>query len=197
MIAYRKERIENALLFFAQEHYKLTGEYLTVPALHKYLMLYEFKYLKKTGDQPLELKYFIPEPPVAVDVEDDLTGYRSVQFEPYRLKERTISVVKPRGVFDPDYFAEAEIELMGKLVFRFGKEFTAENIGSDSSHTKVKAWKKANSAEKTAEKPIPYLNPDAEFEDSEKKSENDLTNAEFKYRINKNMRNFCLTKKTA
>ncbi len=30
MLSYRKERIENALLFFSQEHYKKTAEYLNV-----------------------------------------------------------------------------------------------------------------------------------------------------------------------
>jgi hypothetical protein len=57
MVAYRKERINHALLFFAQEHYKKTHKYLSQTVLYKYLAFFEFRYLKYVGDMPLELTY--------------------------------------------------------------------------------------------------------------------------------------------
>ena len=47
---YKKERVDNAILFFAQKHYKKTKKYLSQTALYKYLAFFEFRYLKKAGD---------------------------------------------------------------------------------------------------------------------------------------------------
>jgi hypothetical protein len=63
MIAYRKERINHAMLFFAQEHHKKTHRYLSQTVLYKYLAFFEFRYLKFYGEMPLELTYramFLP-----------------------------------------------------------------------------------------------------------------------------------------
>jgi len=197
MIAYRKERIENTLLYFTQEHYKKTGKYITPPALRKYLLLFEFTYLKETGDMPLELKYFISEKS-PVEIEEDITEYQSIKFELYRKKDQVTSIVKPAGYFDPDYFATAELELMEKLIIDYSKKFTNDNIEKDVSHAKIKAWKAANSSQKTAQNPIKYLNPDDMFDKKlNKKSEDDLTNAEYRHRMNTSIRNFCLSKKSA
>ena len=57
MLPYRKERIENAMFFFAQKHHQKTKNYLSQTFLYKYLAFFEFRYLKATGDMPLELTY--------------------------------------------------------------------------------------------------------------------------------------------
>jgi hypothetical protein len=44
MLSYRKERIDNAVLFFAQKHHQKTKKYLSQTVLYKYLAFFEFRY---------------------------------------------------------------------------------------------------------------------------------------------------------
>ena len=48
MIAYQKEKIENAVCFFASKHKEYTGKNLYQTSLFKYLALFEIEYLKET-----------------------------------------------------------------------------------------------------------------------------------------------------
>jgi uncharacterized phage-associated protein len=90
MLAYRKERIDNAILFFAKEHYKKTKNDLSQTALYKYLAFFEFRYLKKYGEMPLELEYKAWEygpVPIEIYVNRETIGYFSLTaFEPVPLK---------------------------------------------------------------------------------------------------------------
>ena len=71
MPAYQKERLENALLFFSQEHHKKTKKYPLQTVLYKYLAFFEFRYLEKTGIMPLELHYrAMKNGPVPIEIYD-------------------------------------------------------------------------------------------------------------------------------
>lgn len=61
MIPYQKEKIENAICFFAYEHKKATRKFLTQTYLYKYLALFDFKCLEETGKPALGLKYMAME----------------------------------------------------------------------------------------------------------------------------------------
>ncbi|GMO44423.1 MAG: hypothetical protein Pg6C_06280 [Treponemataceae bacterium] len=93
MLSYRKELIENAVLFFAQKHYQKTKKYLSQTVLYKYLAFFEFRYLKKAGDMPLELTYkAMQRGPVPMEIYEnrDNPGYFSeVVFEPFQTKNGT------------------------------------------------------------------------------------------------------------
>ena len=188
MQVYHKERLENTLLFFAQNHYKKTKKYPSQTFLYKYLAFFEFRYLKEVGEMPLELSYkAMPRGPVPMEVygNRDKPGYFSkVIFEPIPLKNGELGyLVKPNGKFESDYFAEAELEEMNKLIEMFAKKWVNANDMSEMSHQDIKAWKKTYSRCPNAE-----IDPIEEFDRNIMTvPEEELQNAEYKYLIHRKM----------
>ncbi|MDR1389992.1 MAG: SocA family protein [Treponema sp.] len=185
MPAYRKERLENAMLFFAQEHYKKTRKYLSQTALYKYLAFFEFRYLNKTGNMPLELTYRAMERgPVPIEVYDkrDTNGaFSTVTFEPFQTQDGNFGyLVKPKGKFNADYFAEAELDEMKALIEMFAQGWGAA-VMSDATHTSIKAWKKTY-----AKNPNAIIDPIEEFNrDITAVLEDSLSTAEERFLIHR------------
>jgi uncharacterized phage-associated protein len=146
MPACRKERIDNTILFFAQNHYKKTKKHLFQTFLYKYLAFFEFRYLKKIGNMPLELTYkAMQRGPVPMEIYEnrDKPGYFSlVTFEPVQTKSGTGYIIKPKGKFNPGYFAEAELDEMNNLIEIFAQRWVGASEMSDASHQDINAWKK-------------------------------------------------------
>jgi hypothetical protein len=182
MVSYRKERIDNAILFFAQKHYQKTKKYLSQTFLYKYLAFFEFRYLKAAGDMPLELTYKAMERgPVPVEIYSnrDNAGYFSkVIFEPSPMEDgKTKYTVKPKGNFEPDYFADAEIDEMNHLIEIFAQRWIGATEMSDMSHADIKSWKKTYSRCHNA-----VIDPIEEFDrDIMAVSEDELTTAEERF----------------
>ena len=188
MQTYQKERIDNAMLFFAQEHHKKTRKYLSQTFLYKYLAFFEFRYLKAVGDMPLELTYkAMDHGPVPIEIygnRDKPECFSKVVFEPMQVKGGKLGyIVKPNGKFDPDYFAEAELKAMNELIEMFAQVWINTNDMSDMSHQDIKAWKKTFSR-----KPNVEIDPIEEFDrDIMSIPEEELQNAEYKYLIHRKM----------
>ena len=147
MQAYQKERLENTLLFFALEHYKKTKRHPSQTVLYKYLAFFEFRYLEKTGTMPLELTYrAMKNGPVPLEIYDKRNpsgAFSTVDFEPFAPSSGYSGlVVKPKGKFNPDYFADAELEEMQALIEIFAQKWVGANVMSDASHEAILAWKK-------------------------------------------------------
>jgi len=166
MLSYRKERIDNALLFFAEKHYKKTKKYLSQTFLYKYLAFFEFRYLKAAGDMPLELTYKAMERgPVPMEIyrnRDNPDCFSKVKFEPFQTKSGKDGYLikpKPNGKFEPDYFAEAELKEMNNLIEMFAQQWVGAAEMSEASHQDIKAWKKTYSREKNAD-----IDPIEEFD---------------------------------
>jgi hypothetical protein len=163
MVSYRKERVDNAILFFAYEHYQKTKKYLSQTFLYKYLAFFEFRYLKKTGDMPLELTYrAMPHGPVPLEIYDNRNNpgfFQKVIFEPFKTKRGTGCLIKPSGKFESDYFAEAELEEMNNLIEIFARQWVGVSEMSDASHQAIKAWKKTHS-----KNPNAIIDPIDEFD---------------------------------
>jgi hypothetical protein len=182
MGSYRKERIENAVLFFSQAHFKKTGKYLSQTALYKYLAFFEFRYLKNNGDMPLELNYIaMPHGPVPQEIYENRgnPGFFSLTaFEEILFKNGSKGyIVKPIGKFNADYFSLAELEEMKNVVEIFARNWVGAAVMSDASHQAIKAWKKTFS--KTPNKPI---DPIDEFDrDIAAIPEKDLRTEELRY----------------
>jgi hypothetical protein len=189
MLTYRKERIDNAILFFAQNHYKKTKKYLSQTYLYKYLAFFEFRYLKNTGDMPLELTYKAMERgPVPMEIYEnrDKSGYFSkVIFEPFQTKSGTTGyLIKPNGKFEPDYFAEAEIEEMNNLIEMFAQQWIGAAEMSEASHQAIKSWQKTYSRSPNAE-----IDPIEEFDrDIMSVPEETLNTEELKYLMRHKMK---------
>ena len=150
MLSYRKERIDNALLFFAQNHYTKTRKYLSQTFLYKYLAFFEFRYLKNVGDMPLELTYrAMDHGPVPIEIYENRANpgyFTKVIFESFPMKGgQTGYLVKPNGKFDSDYFAGAELEVMNNLIEIFAQSWVSSAEMSEASHQDIKAWKKTYS----------------------------------------------------
>ncbi|MDR2510772.1 MAG: SocA family protein, partial [Spirochaetaceae bacterium] len=147
MRAYRAERIENAVLFFARNHYQKTKNYLSQTALYKYLAFFEFRYLKQTGDMPLELTYkAMKRGPVPVEIyenRDNPSYFHKVIFEPFKTGYGNGYRIRPNGEFNSDYFAEAELSEMNNLVEVFAQKWVGSSEMSGASHESIQAWKKA------------------------------------------------------
>ena len=177
------------MLFFSQNHYKKTKKYLSQTFLYKYLALFEFRYLKATGNMPLELTYKAMERgPVPIEIYENRaksSWFSKVNFELTTYKSgNTGYLVKPTGKFEPDYFAEAELEEMNNLIEIFAKQWVNANDMSEASHQDIKAWKKAFSR-----KPNTDINPIEEFgRDIMTIPEEDLTAAEERFLFNYSLR---------
>jgi hypothetical protein len=146
MIAYRNERIENAMLYFTQEHYKKTKKYLSQTALYKYLAFFEFRRLDKYGEMPLALQYRAMQfghVPTEISSERDKNSFSLIKFEPQQTStNKTIHLVKPNGKFNADYFSENELTEMENLIEIFAQKWVGAGIMSDASHEAIRAWKK-------------------------------------------------------
>ena len=188
MLPYRKERIENAMLFFAQKHYQKTKMYLSQTFLYKYLAFFEFRYLKAAGDMPLELTYKAMEyGPVPMEIYENRGKpgcFSKVVFDPFPLKDRkTGYLIKPKGKFEPDYFADAELEEMNNLIEMFAQSWVKSSEMSEMSHQAIKAWKKTYSVQPNAN-----IDPIKEFDrDIMSIPEDILSTEELKYVMHRKM----------
>jgi hypothetical protein len=161
---YRKERIDHSILFFAGKHYSKTHQYLSQTFLSKYLAFFEFRYLKTHGDMPLELTYkAMRHGPVPVEIYDNRNNpayFSLVTFESYTTaKGGGGYLVKPKGRFEADYFAEDELAEMNSLIEMFAQQWVNASIVSEASHQAIKAWRKTYN--KT---PNGYIDPIEEFD---------------------------------
>jgi uncharacterized phage-associated protein len=187
MLPYRKERIDNAILFFAQKHYQKTKKYLSQTALYKYLAFFEFRYLKKAGDMPLELTYkAMRHGPVPMEVysnRDKPDCFPTVIFESFQSGSGTGYIVKPNGKFNADYFADAELEEMNNLIEIFARQWVGASEMSDASHRAIKAWEKTFSRSPNA-----VIDPIEEFDrDIMAVQEETLHTEELKYLMHRKM----------
>jgi hypothetical protein len=155
MLAYRKERIENAMLFFATEHYAKTKKHLSQTALYKYLAFFEFRRLEHYGEMPLELQYLaMDRGPVPIEIYENRsnpTAFSLVAFTPVKTGAGQAKyLIKPNGQFDADYFSENEIAEMRGLIEIFAKNGISANTMSAASHQDIRAWKKTYTARPNA-----------------------------------------------
>ena len=188
MLAYQKERLENTMLFFVLEHYRKTKKYPSQTILYKYLAFFEFRYLEKTGTMPLELTYrAMKNGPVPLEIYDKRNksgAFSAVEFEPFEAKAGNAAyIIKPKGKFNPDYFAGAELSEMQELIEIFAQQWVSANIMSDASHEQILAWKKTYS-----KKPNAIIDPIDEFKRNIASEPSDtLSSAEERFMIHRSI----------
>jgi len=180
MIAYQKEKIDNAICFFALRHKEETGKNLSQTFLYKYLALFEFEYLKKYGHPPLGLKYLAMERgPVPIGIYEKRATY-STSCAVFKKIEEDRFLVIAKGKPDMDYFSSAEIEEMSRLIKIYADQFVRASDISDASHEEIRAWRRIF-YDKKPNAPIDYA---LEFEgDLNEKPSEKLSPAEESYLI--------------
>ncbi len=143
MIPYQKEKVDNAVCFFAKEQYSHTRHRLYQTFLYKYLALFDFKYLKKYGVPSLGLTYrAMPKGPVPLELYDKRNDPLLSDMFIFQKEKNENIIVVPRKAPNLDYFNKREINLMNSLIEIYAQSYVTSRLMSDVSHEEITAWKK-------------------------------------------------------
>ena len=188
MIAYKTEKINNAICFFAWEVYKLRKRYLPQTLLYKFLSYLDFSSIEKLGKPALELEYrAYKNGPVPVGIYNNREGYQTDCFK-FEKRGTNKFVVISTKESDLDYFSEFEIETMNDLIDKYIKnnldmKQIIDNICEDS-HNEIKAWKVAYDRKKNSR--IDYSDT---FGEIDKKESNKLSIQEERFLVYHSFKN--------
>jgi len=188
MIAYKTEKINNAICFFAWEVYKLRKRYLPQTLLYKFLSYLDFSSIEKLGKPALELEYrAYKNGPVPVGIYNNREGYQTDCFK-FEKRGTNKFVVISTKESDLDYFSEFEIETMNYLIDKYIKtnldmKQIIDNICEDS-HNEIKAWKVAYDRKKNSR--IDYSDT---FGEIDKKESNKLSIQEERFLVYHSFKN--------
>lgn len=144
MIAYQKEKIENAICFFAYKHKKKTKKLLYQTFLYKYLAFLDFKSLEETGQPALGLKYMAMEKgPVPIELYEKRDHLKTQCFSFKQISDKQYIVVPGKKKPNLDFFSPYEIKKMNELIEIFADKFVQTKQASEASHQDIKAWVRA------------------------------------------------------
>lgn len=185
MIAYQKERIENAICYFASEHKKRAQKPAYQTYIYKYLALFDFQVLQETGKPALDIEYdAFGKGPVPKHLYDTRSSYKTRCYKFISEGEDSI-IIEPSHKSNLDYFSDHEIEIMNQLLDKFAHPWITTDDLIAASH-EIPAWQKAWSRRADSQRvPMSY---DDNFDRIQTKSEQDLSPEEETYLIFKSLR---------
>ncbi len=141
MIAYQKEKVENAICFFALKHRESTGKPLAQTFLYKYLAFLDFKSLEETGHPALGLKYLaMGKGPVPIEIYSNRKTLKSECFDFRELEENKFIIIA-KGRPNLEYFSPYEVKKMSELIEIYADTFVKTSDISEASHQDIKAWR--------------------------------------------------------
>ncbi len=180
MIAFREEKLKNAICYFATEHYKRTKRYIRQTLLYKFLGFLDFESVEKKGKPVLGLTFSAYEKgPVPPEIRAKRDNYDNECFSFVDTGGNCFNII-PKTDADLSYFSKFVIELMDNILSRYSKEELSNrkmiDMAIDDSH-EIKAWKEAR---KRLSKKMKYQDM---FPEIEKKSEGELTPEEESFLI--------------
>jgi len=183
MVAYREEKIKNAICYFAAEHTKRTRKPLHQTFLYKYLAFLDFESLSDTGQPVLDLKYKAMERgPVPVEIYSKRKDLKTDCFEFKELEDDKFIII-PKGRPNLEYFSSYEIQKMSRLIEIYADVFVKASDISEASHQSIKAWREAWKKQKNS-----MIDYDTQFSgDIKNKSKKELTPPEEHYLIYKSL----------
>ena len=191
MIAYKTEKINNAICFFADEVYKRTQKYLPQTLLYKFLAYLDFYSVEKLGKPALELKYNACEKgPLPLEIYNKREDYESDCFKFLKRKNEKYIIIS-KNEANLDYFSEYEIEIMNNLL----KKYVRKNLPMtkiidkicDDSHNDIKAYKVAYDKKENSE--IDYSDT---FGEIDKKEYDKLSIQEERFLVFRGLKNMSL-----
>ena len=188
MIAYKTEKTNNAICFFAREVYKLRKQYLPQTLLYKFLSYLDFSSIEKLGKPALELEYrAYKNGPVPVGIYNNREGYQTDCFKFEKRGTNRFVVISTKEA-NLDYFSEFEIETMNDLIDKYIKnnldmKQIIDNICEDS-HNEIKAWKVAYDKKKNSR-----INYSDTFGEIDKKESNKLSIQEERFLVYHSFKN--------
>lgn len=185
MIAYRKEKLENAIVFFIQAHMKKARKKAFQTFMYKYLALFEFFTLERTGRPALDLDYYALEKgPVPKEIYDRI-GENCLDKSVVKEAQATeYGKYYFEATADPDlaYFSEIEIDIMQEIVDTYIRRGVRTDDLIQVTHKRIRAWQIA------WEKSKPFrstINFDDTFPGVLEKDEAELTDQEEVYLLYK------------
>lgn len=145
MFAYKKERLENAICFFVREHKRRKKKDPTQTYIYKYLALFDFGMLVKTGKPALDLEYkAMAKGPVPIEIYEKRNSYETDLFKFVPQEDKKTVIVKTKGKKpNLEYFSEYEIMEMQRIVEIYINTSVDTNILSGASHEVIAPWEKA------------------------------------------------------
>ena len=184
MIAYQKEKIENAICFFASEHQKRTKKPLPQTFLYKYLAFLDFKSLEKTGQPALGLEYIaMKRGPVPLSLYNRRKNLKTECFE-FKEVGENIFIIMGKGRPDLGFFSPFEVKQMRELIEVYADTFVRASDISEASHEDIKAWRRAFKRKENS-----VIEYGLQFEgDVDQKDPKDLTPAEENFLIFRSIR---------
>jgi uncharacterized phage-associated protein len=177
MIPYQKEKIGNAICFFALEHRQKSGQPLTQTYLYKYLAFVDFLSVEKIGVPAFGLEYrAMPRGPVPPSIYNKRHYLKTELFE-FKKEAETIYFVIPKKHPNLDYFSAFELALMRRLISIHATKYSSTNEISDHSHKRITAWKRTFEKQEND-----FIDYSLQFDgDIMNKKEDELTPAEENY----------------
>lgn len=180
-IPYQKEKIENAILFFALEYRKKIRQNINQMKLYKSLAFLDFETMEEYGQPSLCLTYKAMKMgpvPKEIYIDKEYRETDAYYFEEFKDKNNTVEIiVKKNKKPDLDYFSDYEIEKMYHIAeIYYDKSVSTSDI-SDATHERIKAWKRRFNIK---ENDIISYDEDI-FTEIANKKEEDFTPAEERY----------------
>jgi len=181
MIPYQKQKIENAICFFAREHKKKTRKPLYQTFLYKYLAFLDFETIRETGRPCLGLTYLaMKRGPVPIEIYNQRDKIESdlFQFIPDQEDRRMVLAKTNPNL---NYFSKKETNQMQRLIEIYADSYITTRLISDASHEDILAWKKTWKNKQNG-----IIDYATGFDDNlSYKKEEDLTYPEESYLINR------------
>ncbi|GHV31025.1 hypothetical protein FACS1894167_12740 [Synergistales bacterium] len=187
MILYQKQKMENAIAYFASEYRRRKGRSLTQTWIYKFLALLDFRVLKKTGTPCLGIEYHAmkmgPVPIIiygkAKKKTDKQQIYKGEKFK-FSPDDGQVSVINTQEP-DLDFFSDLELDEMDAILDEGTTDDANLNRIIEKAHEEIRAWgiawEKALKENKRA-MPMDYTE---EFEGITEKPAEELTPEEDRY----------------
>lgn len=186
MIPYQKEKLENAVCYFAREHARHTRHQLYQTFLYKYLALFDFGYLREYGKPALGLTYqAMKMGPVPKELYDRREDNNLSECFSFQKDESGHMAVVAKTSPNLDYFSKREIDLMSRIIEIYAETYVTSKIMSDASHQEIRAWQRTWKSS-----PNSIIDFALEFSDDVfNKPEHQLTFAEEVFLVQKGLEN--------
>ncbi|MBW8003069.1 MAG: DUF4065 domain-containing protein [Planctomycetes bacterium] len=182
MLAYQKERIENAICYFAREHQKRAQKPAYQTYIYKYLALFDFRVLEKTGKPALDIEYDAYERGPVPRPLYNTRSFHKNQCYKFKPEGENSIIIEPARRPNLNFFSEFEIEIMNQILAQYAHPWITTDILNEASH-EIPAWQKVWSRRGDRSKvPMSY---DDNFDNINNKSESELTREEDTYLVYK------------
>lgn len=186
MVAYKQERLDNAVAYFAKRHREIVQKPAFKTYIFKYITLFDFAVLKETGRPAFDTEYAAfergPVPIELYDHIDELTSdYYSVEED--ENGNNYFEAIKEPQV---EFFSDYEVGLLEDIVREYVHPGMKTEEVIDATHKKIKAWDVAWSR-RGPKKRVPMDYQD-EMENILDKDDEDLTPAEEAFLVYRGMR---------